>query len=193
MKDAAQHLTAYSPGDAFKEVDTLPPLVEEAASPNTELWLVQLPVNELGPKDLMDKQWTMQPPDSDGKIGHFYSTRGDVYNVVNDNVDRKKLYAMMPGSSQHSVRRITSKVCFRRFLEVQPATSLGRTKSGVTTSEAKSRGDSTKSASVQKRAFTDDKQTSTVTEGSVGNSEVEKESKKKKKKKERKPKSEASS
>lgn len=40
--------------------------------------------------------------------------------------------------------------------------------------------DSTRS--VQKRALTDEKQTSGVTEGSVGNSEVEKESKKKKKK-----------
>lgn len=193
MKDATKHLNGYSPGDAFKEVDPLPPLVEDAASSHTELWLVQLPVNELGPKDLMDKQWTMQPLDPDGKIGHFYSSRGEVYNVVKESVDRKKLYAMMPGSSQHSVRRITSKVCFRRHLEVQPATSLGRTKSGVMTSEAKSRGDSTKSASVQKRALTDEKQTSTVTEGSVGNSEVEKESKKKKKKKEKKSKSEASS
>ena len=53
---------------------------------------------------------------------------------------------MFPTDSGHcdicffSVRRITSKVCFRRHLEVQPATSLGRTKTGVTTSEAKSRG-----------------------------------------------------
>lgn len=40
-----------------------------------------------------------------------------------------------------AVRRITSKVCFRRHLEIQKETSLsGRTKSGVTTSEAKSRG-----------------------------------------------------
>lgn len=53
--------------------------------------------------------------------------------------------------------------------------------------------DSKKPASVQKRAFTDEKQTSTVTEGSVGNSEVEKEDRKKKKKKEKKSKSEASS
>lgn len=90
---------------------------------------------QLGPKDLMDKQWTMQPLDPDGKIGHFYSSRGkmrsslfvstysfftysvfevwsydmwcwffsgEVYNVVKESVDRKKLYAMMPGSSQHS-------------------------------------------------------------------------------------------
>ena len=54
--------------------------------------------------------------------------------------------------------------------------------------------DSTKS--VQKRAFSEEKQTRTVTEGSVENSEVDKESKKKKKKKkkkEKKSKSEASS
>ena len=31
---------------------------------------------QLGPKDLMDKKWTIEPPDSDGKIGHFYSSRG---------------------------------------------------------------------------------------------------------------------
>lgn len=52
------------------------------------------------------------------------------------------------------------------------------------------KADSTRS--VQKRALTDEKQTSTVTEASIGNSEVEKESKKKKKK-EKKSKSEASS
>lgn len=173
--------SGYSPGDGFRQVELLAPLVEEAASSNTELWLVQLPVNELGPKDLMDKQWVIQPPDSDGKIGHFYSIRGDICNVVTENVDRKKLYAIMPGSSQHSVRRITSKVCFRRQLEIQKETSLGgrSIRSGITSGE-KSRGDSTRS--VQKRALTDEKQTSGVTEGSVGNSEVKKESKKKKKK-----------
>lgn len=47
MKDANKHLNGYSPGDAFKEVPLLPPLVEEAATSNTELWLVQLPVNEV--------------------------------------------------------------------------------------------------------------------------------------------------
>lgn len=49
MKDATKHLNGYSPGDAFKEVDPLPPLVEDAASSHTELWLVQLPVNEVSP------------------------------------------------------------------------------------------------------------------------------------------------
>lgn len=30
---------------------------------------------------------------------------GDICNVVTENVDRKKLYAIMPGSSQHSGKR----------------------------------------------------------------------------------------
>lgn len=47
MEVASKHPNGYSPGDAFKEVDILPPLVEEAASSTTELWLVQLPVNEV--------------------------------------------------------------------------------------------------------------------------------------------------
>lgn len=41
--------SGYSPGDGFRQVELLAPLVEEAASSNTELWLVQLPVNEVSP------------------------------------------------------------------------------------------------------------------------------------------------
>lgn len=172
----------YQPADSFKQIDPHPPLLEDAASASTELWLVQLPVNELGPKDLMDKQWTMHTADLDNKLGHFYSSRGEVYNVVKENVESRKLFAILPDSTDYSVRRITSKICLRRHIELQKGVSVsGHAKSEVTTSETKSRADSTKSQ--HKRALTDDRQASTVTEASVGNMEgVESETKKKKKK-----------
>lgn len=40
-------LNAYQPPEHFEEVGQLPPVVQEAADDNTELWLIRFPANEV--------------------------------------------------------------------------------------------------------------------------------------------------
>ncbi|CAM6018413.1 unnamed protein product [Sphagnum balticum] len=123
---------SYMPPASFQQLENIVPLVEDVGSNNnTELWLVQLPSNELVAKDLMGQQWNMQAADdADCKLGHFYSSRGEMYDVVKQEMDSTKLFAIFPNAAtQFSVRRITQQVCFRKNIPRPPETpAAGSTK-----------------------------------------------------------------
>jgi hypothetical protein len=48
----------------------------------------------------MGQQWNMQAADdADCKLGHFYSSRGEMYDVVKQEMDSTKLFAIFPNAA----------------------------------------------------------------------------------------------
>jgi hypothetical protein len=48
----------------------------------------------------MEQQWNMQvADDADCKLGHFYSSRGETYDVVKQEMDSTKLFAIFPNAA----------------------------------------------------------------------------------------------
>ncbi|KAH9549483.1 hypothetical protein CY35_10G022500 [Sphagnum magellanicum] len=175
---------SYMPPDSFQQLENIVPLVEDVGSNNnTELWLVQLPSNELGAKDLMEQQWNMQvADDADCKLGHFYSSRGEMYDVVKQEMDSTKLFAIFPNAAtQLSVHRITQQICFRKNIPRPPETPAA---AGSTKKPKAGKPSSLEDSN--KRPLASERQTSTlISEASVGKEAEDRTASRKKSRKER--------
>lgn len=96
--------------------------MDDAYQDDTELWLVQIPNTELGPNDLLDKQWRMRTEPRDGKLGRFFNSRGQTIEVLQQkDLEGPQTHAFVPISSTESfaVRKITQRVSFVRRFEVE--------------------------------------------------------------------------
>ncbi|CAM6088846.1 unnamed protein product [Calypogeia fissa] len=113
-------LNAYQPPEHFQEAEKLPPVVEEAADDNTELWLIRIPANEIGPADLVEQKVKINPNVIDGIVGHFANSQGEDYNIVKrSKVGKMQPYAFIPnGADPLVVRTIACQVGFVKSLPV---------------------------------------------------------------------------
>ncbi|KAJ7563472.1 hypothetical protein O6H91_03G111700 [Diphasiastrum complanatum] len=111
----------YKPPESFKPLDKAAPLVDAPFLEDKELWLIQIPSNELTPEDLINKKWNMRSMAKDGILGHFCSSRGDDIIVMKqDSSKDNSRYAFLPtADGSFNVRRITCQASFTRWTEIE--------------------------------------------------------------------------
>ncbi|KAH9288102.1 hypothetical protein KI387_032219 [Taxus chinensis] len=110
-KAAAETVKKYIPPQEFQEVE-VKPLVEEELSDTTELWLIQMPLNQFEPADFKGKRLSLKLPEAEGWMGCLENSRGKSYDMFSLGSQGMKPLAFFPRSSKSmGVRKISRHIC----------------------------------------------------------------------------------
>lgn len=101
----------YKPPSEFQEVE-VEPILKEALSDSTELWLIQMPLTQFEPADFTGKQLSLKLTKEDGWMGCLENSRGKSYDMFGLGKRGTERFAFVPSSSKSmGVRKIARHIC----------------------------------------------------------------------------------